>query len=216
MLQSSFENADLSGVIMHYTTAAAVSFIFSNVNHAECFESYLHFANFSSAVMNNALLLNCNLNHTNWNKAIIVSSIFADLSYYVEDIISGGSDKEFLIQTDQNFGFDRVDKIIQDLPAYPNHASSNQNSSPAENAPSYWQKECSINDATFTDALADSVVFLNIVADRSTFNRAFFKNSFWANCRSYLSDCIGTDFRYSAFVPILLYGAVQFYKRKPD
>lgn len=200
MPQSSFENADLSGVVMHYTAAAAASFIFCNINHAECFESDFHFANFSSTVANNALLLNCNLNHTNWNKAIIVGSIFADLSYYVEDILSGGSDKEFLIQTDQNLDFGYTDKLIRDLPTYSNHASSNQNSSLSENVLSYWQNECSINDATFTDALADSVVFLNIVADRSTFNRAFFKNSFWANCRSYLSDCVGTDFRYSAFL----------------
>lgn len=200
MPQSSFENADLSGVIMHYTTAVATSFIYCNINYAECFESDFYFANFSSAVANNALLLNCNLNHTNWNKAIIVNSLFADLSHYVEDIISGGSDKEFLLQVDQNFDFGSVGKLIRDFPTYPSHASSNQRSSPSENAPSCWQYECSINDATFTDALADSVILLNIVADRSTFNRASFKNSFWANCRSYLSDCIGTDFRYSAFL----------------
>ena len=200
MPQSSFENADLSDVMMYYTNAVAVSFIYCNINHAECFESDFHFANFSSAVANNIIFANCNLNHTNWNKAIIVSGIFADLSLYAKAIISNDSKREFPLQTEQNFDFSNTDKLIRDIPVYPHHASHNHNGSPAENASSYWQSECSINDATFTEALADNVVFLNVVADRCTFNRAFFKNSFWANCRSYLSDCIDTDFRYSAFV----------------
>lgn len=196
---ASFENAHLSGVTMHYTKASATSFIYCNVNQAECFESDFHLANFSSAVLNNALFLNCNLNHTIWNKSIIVGTVFADFSFYIEENICGKRDKPLTLQIDQNIKFSNKDnRLICDIPNY------NYNEPPidkcSEVVERFWQCECSIKDAAFIDTLADSAVFFNIVADRTTFNRASFKNAFWANCRAYLSDFIETDFRYSSLL----------------
>lgn len=200
MPQSSFENADLSSVTMHYTSASAASFIYSNINRAECFETDFRFVNFSSAVANNALLFNCNLDHTNWNKAIIISAVFADCSHEVEDIISENSKIELHLQTDKCIRFCRQDNIILDLPAYEKCAACSQPDSLHQDHEGIWQRKCCINDATFIDALADNVIFFNIETDRSTFNQASCKNSFWANCRAYLSDFISTDFRYSMFM----------------
>lgn len=201
MPHSSFENADLSGVTMHYTKASAVSFIYCNINQAECFESNFQMANFSSAVLNNALFLNCNLNHTNWSKSIIVGTVFADFSFYIEENIYEKRDKMLRLQTNRDISYDENDKKTDgNLSDYKNSKSLSQEEDSSKEFQKFWQCECSINDATFIDSLADRVVFLNIIADRSTFNRASFKNSFWANCRTYLSDFVGTDFRYSSIL----------------
>lgn len=200
MSRSSFENADLSGVTMYYTLANAASFIYCNINQAECFESDFRLANFSSAVLNNALFLNCDLNHTNWSKSIIVGTVFADFSFYIEENIGKEQDKELNLQINQNIKFYGNDRaIIGDRPVYED-LSPFQNQGCPKEFRKFWRHNCSVNDATFTDSLADRAVFLNIIADRSTFNRVSFKNAFWANCRTYLSDFIGTDFRYSSIL----------------
>lgn len=199
MPRSSFENADLSGVTMHYTKAKASSFIYCNMNQAEYFESDFQLANFSSAVLNNTIFINCNLNRTNWNKTIIVGSVFADFSFFVEENICAGMDKPLCLQINQNIKFCKDNgEIIGDLPNYDMLLLKEQNC--PEEFRKFWQTECSINDATFSDSLADRAVFLNIMADRSIFNRASLKNTFWANCRTYLSDFVETDFRYSSIL----------------
>lgn len=201
---SSFENADLSEANLYYTIATATSFMYCNLNHADCFESNFQFANFSSAVMGHGAIINCNLNHTNWNKAILVNTIIADFSYYVSSIIDKLDNEKELesnFQILKNVDFPDGTDTIRDRPNY-----RMDNMEEKENADDktslinkYWQNNCTANDATFSEALGDNAIFLNLVADRSTFNGAFFKNSFWANCRTYLADFINTDFRFSGF-----------------
>lgn len=213
MPQSSFENADLSGTTMHYSNGASAAFIMSNLNHAECFESDYHLANFSSALLNNALFLNCNLNHTNWNKAILVGTAFVDLSEYVEAICKGsnaGSPEVQILQLEKNVSFEsaRNNAVIRDTTHYESVAKKLVL---PEESRDFWQYECSINYATFTNVLADRTVFLGIIADRSSFNGTSAKNSFWVNCRAHLSDFIETDLRYSALI-LSCFGQSNFSK----
>lgn len=204
MNRSSFENADLSEAKMYYTKAAATSFIYCNLNHTDCFESDFQFANFSSAVMSDGSIVNCNLNHTNWNKAILVNTIIADFSNYVTAIIDDPDHKKELeanIQILRNFSFPDGVETVRDRPDYKIDTMAEKETTDDKSSltKKYWQCNCTANDATFSEALGDNAIFLNLVADRSTFNGAFFKNSFWANCRTYLADFINTDFRFSGF-----------------
>lgn len=197
MRSASFESADLSGSVMHYANAQYASFIQSNGNKIDCFESNFYSVNFSSAIMNNALFLNCNLNRTNWNRAIIIGSIFADFSKYVELTIHSQTAHELNLQINQYFSFDEVDitnqRVVADRPTY-------KYTSAISDKITSWQEDCSINEASFIDTLADNVVFIDISADRSSFRKASFKNALFANCKMYLSDFIETDFRYANFI----------------
>lgn len=204
MNRSSFENADLSEANLYYTSAVATSFIYCNLNHADCFETNFQFANFSSAVMSDGSIVNCNLNHTNWNKAILVNTIIADFSVYVSSIIDrldNAKELESNFQILKNFSFPDGVNTVRDKPDYKmgNMAEKEITDDKTSLIRRYWQSNCTANDATFSEALGDNAIFLNLVADRSTFNGAFFKNSFWANCRTYLADFINTDFRFSGF-----------------
>ena len=195
MANASFENADMSGVRMYYTHSRATSFISTNLNHADCFESEFYLASFANAVMNNATFLNCNLNHTNWNSAIIVGTTFMDTSQFLENTIFDGQTKRQVFITEQCISNKKDARVIQDFPHYQEWES--WGTAYTKLSKEYWQMDCGIKDASFEDTLADSTVFLNMVADRSRFNRASFRNSIWANCRAFLSDFIETDLRYS-------------------
>lgn len=194
MQNSSLEDADLSCAVLHYTNARYASFIQSNGNKINCFESNFYSANFSSAIMNRALFLNCNLNRTNWDRAILISSTFVDFSKYVGSFIEQPLE-EIILQIDQSFTFDNDPKnqrVITDCPIY--------KYTPAEDKEvTSWQTDCSISDANFTNVLADNTVFLDISADRTSFNHTSFKNALFANCRMYLSDFINVDLQYANF-----------------
>lgn len=194
MQNSSFENSDLSGAVLHYTNAQYASFIQCNGNKIDCFESNFYSVNFSNAIMNNALFLNCNLNRTNWNRAIIIGSVFADFSEYVEDAINKQTAEMVKVKVNQCVAFDDIDpkhqRVIADRPTY-------KYTSAVGDEVTFWQHNCSISDAFFTNVLADNTVFLDISADRSSFNYASFKNTLLANCKMYLSDFIEVDFRYA-------------------
>lgn len=203
MKNSTFEDADLSGTVMHYTNALYASFIKGNLNNLDCFESNFYSANFSNVIMNNALFLDCNLNSTNWNKAIIINSIFADFSNYVDYIIKDQPIEKISLQFDDCFDFNKLDekyqRVIVDTPTYQSYKYTSIVSDDSDD-PTYWQTDCSINNATFTDVLADNTVFLDIKADRSSFNNSSLKNALLANCKMYLSDFIGVDFRYAYLI----------------
>lgn len=195
MQNSSFEDADLSGASLHYTNAQYASFIKSNGNKIDCFESNFYYANFSNVIMNNALFLNCNLNRTNWDRSIIISSIFVDFSPYVASIIEQQTMEEISLQIDQCFKFEEDPKnqrVVTDCPMY-------QYTPAIGDEVTFWQANCSISDATFTNVLADNTVFLDILADRSSFDYSSFKNALFANCKMYLSDFVEVDLRYANF-----------------
>lgn len=209
MQNASFEDADLSGTVMHYTKAQYTSFIRSNLNNLDCFESDYYSANFSNVIMNNALFLDCNLNSTNWNKAIMINSIFVDFSNYVDIIMKDQSIESIELQINKCFDFDKFDnknqRVIIDMPNYKPYKYT----SIVSDSVTHWQTDCSINNAAFTNVLADNTVFLDIIADRSSFNHSSLKNALLVNCKMYLSDFIGVDFRY-AYLSLCCMGQSNF------
>lgn len=206
MERASFENSDMSNTEMYYTKAQYSSFIQCNINQMHSFESDFASCNFSNAIANDVQMINCNLMSTNWNKAILIGSIIADFSQYVNPTINESIAGYINFRIEDCFDFpqasfhpenksdpedyDVVQDVVNDVPNYQlirETAQDNKN----------WQKVCSLSDTTFTSALADDIVLLNIMADRSTFNYSSLKNALFANCRFYLSDFIEADLRYS-------------------
>lgn len=196
MENASFENADMSGVRMHYTTGRAASFISANLNHADCFESNYYLANFSRSVINDTHFINCNLNHTNWNYALLVGTVFLDASSFLENAVfeEDTQDQSFIIQQCIKIESER-NRLIQDCPDYKDDTRKGAEYTKLDMK--YWQTDCSIKDSSFEHVLADSTVFININADRSEFSQASLRNSIWANCRAYLAHFINADLRYS-------------------
>lgn len=192
MPKASFENSDLSASIMYYTYAKYVSFIYSNLNDIRCFESNFYASNFSDSVVNNARFINCNLNNTNWNKSILIGASFIDASECRDAIISKNSISKILLQLRNCFNFNSDEKLIQD--------TIQPIKDTEKNVVKFWQSNCSINDSTFKNVLADNIDFINIISSRSAFNNASLKNSFFANCRMHLTDFIYTDLRYAYLV----------------
>ena len=200
--EASFENSDLSDCQLHYTRADNASFIYSNLNRSRCFESNFYSANFSNAVMNDAVFLNCKLSHTNWNKAIMIGTEVVNLSSDMEQLFDKRINWIHLQVQDcvkfQDKSAERgIQYVILDNPVYKQSVSDNSQSGETM---TFWQKTCSINDSSFNEVLADNLVFINILVDRCSFNRASLKSALVANCRMYLSDFIGADFRYSNLV----------------
>lgn len=182
--QASFENSDLSGIVMYYNTAASAAFISCNLNGADCFESNYNLANFSGALANNAKFSCCNLEHTNWNKSILVSTAFVDISNYVNRFFQEAEEKDNICNRFELIFGDPIDR------------NSCLTASSTKNVP-FWQSSCNLNNASFRETLADRTKFISIIADRATFNQASMKNSDWFNCQTDLADFIETDFRYS-------------------
>ena len=192
MNNASFENSDLSGAVLYYTRARYSAFILCNLNQTNSFESDYYASNFSNALLNNSQFVNCNLSHTNWREAILINSVFADLSSDRQQILDNRKDEPYL-KLAKYIGFDResFSKVLDEQNYSATTVSMNQEES--------WQSDCGINDSNMVNVLADSTIFVNITADRSSFNGSSFKNAFFANCRMYLSDFIATDFRYASF-----------------
>lgn len=193
---ASFDDSDISESKMFYTKASNILFIRANMNNCRCFETNFESSNFSNSILNKARFINCNLNNTNWNKAILNGAVFIDASLLVDGCInSTHEDISLYLSKYQSFnnqikpGFPSV---IKDKFAF----NDKQNSFEVSN----WQKNCCMNDSNLMYALADNSKFMNISADRCTFNFAAFKNSLFANCSMHLSDFNNTDFRYSDIV----------------
>ena len=183
--EASFEDSDLSAAHMYYTKAPYAALVRTNINRCDCFEANFFSANFSNAIANKAIFLNCDLNHTNWNKSILIGCTFADLSKLLEEV-----------RADAEKEPKALDLFIGRLSAPPDQPAKKTDSPDKD----YWQKDCSINDASFNDALADRSVFLNISVERSSFLGASLKTAILANCRMVLADFINADLRYSKII----------------
>ena len=194
MSSASFEDSDLSEANMFYTKANNTSFINSNLNGSNCFESYFKSANFSNAVANKAFFLNCNLNNTNWERAIINGITFIDASSAIENCLKPTTIERvrpYLIEYMSQMSLNENPRMIEDKIEYKKiNVEQKQYSS-------FWQKECYMNESNFEKALADNAVFMNILAERSSFNFTSLKNAIFVNCSMHLTDFIESDFRYS-------------------
>lgn len=207
MERASFENSDMSNTEMYYSIARNASFTQCNINSLKCFESDFYSCNLSSAIANDIMFINCNLRNTNWDKAILIGATIADFSQFVEPAINESLENHFNLRIDECFTFAKgaynegdgeldpedfnvKQDIINDISNYHLIIETIRTNK-------YQQSSYALSDATFTSVLADNSAFLNIMADRSTFNYSSLKNALLANCRFYLSDFIETDFRYS-------------------
>lgn len=207
MERASFENSDMSNTEMYYTMARYASFTKCNINKLESFETDFYSCNFSRSIANNIMMINCNLMNTNWDKAILIGATIADFSRFVEPAINESLENHINFRIDDCFTFvdssyckgnEEVDaedfNVKQDVV---NDISNYQIKFETIHTNKYRQSSYALSDTTFTYVLADNSAFLNIVADRSTFNHSSLKKALLANCRFYLSDFIETDFRYS-------------------
>ena len=183
--KASFGNSDLSGVSMYYNTAEAASFMESNLNGADCFESNYYQANFSDSVINNAYFMSCNLAYTNWNRAVMINTVFADLSRFLIDQYKDARGDDH----------SQIFELVTNAPKTEEAARRDDGADVLDGR--FWQKSCCLSSASMCNALADRAIFLNIDADRSSFNASSMKASFWFNCKANLADFIETDLRYS-------------------
>lgn len=194
---ASFEDSNVSESKIFYTNAINVSFIRVNMNNSNYFETNFESSNFSNSVLNRTNFINCNLNNTNWEKSILNGAIFIDASNLVEGCINNKYKdiSLFLLKYNSlnNEVVPGVSSVIKDKFVYIDKIENTSDGL-------YWQKNCSMNDSNLIYALADNSKFMNIFADRCTFNFAAFKNSLFANCSMHLSDFNNTDFRYSDIV----------------
>lgn len=193
---ASFEDSDVSGSVMYYINALNVSFIRANMNNNDCFESSFESSNFSCSVLNKSNFINCNLNNTNWEKSILNGALFIDASPLMEDCINSRHNELspyiFEYQSLDNQVSSGIYSVIKDNFTYDKILS-------CSDVP-HWQKNCRMNDSNLMYVLADNSKFINIFADRCTFNFASLRNSLFANCSMHLSDFNDTDFRYSDIV----------------
>lgn len=193
---ASFEDSDISGSVMYYINALNVSFIRANMNNSNCFESNFESSNFSCSVLNKSNFINCNLNNTNWEKSILNGVLFIDASPLMEDCINSRHNELslyiFEYQSLDNQVTPGIYSVIKDKFTY--DKTLNYSDVP------HWQKNCRMNDSNLMYVLADNSKFINMFADRCTFNFASLRNSLFANCSMHLSDFNDTDFRYSDIV----------------
>ncbi len=211
MGSATFEDSDLSGSALFYTDASLSSFMYSNLNQIEAFESDFEGANFSNALANKAKFVNCNLSNTNWTKGILIESYFIDFSKYLIPVINPLPQPNITLQVNEYVDFDSENspkrRIILDAPKY--YVAPDSDVVQKEKTSNDWQENCGLDNTRFIDALADKSVFINISSNRSTFNNTSFKNALFTNCRMISSDFIGADFRY-AIISFCCWGQSNF------
>ena len=196
----SFENSDISNSVIYYTPACSASFMKTNLIGTKCFESDFSLASFDCCAANNASFINCNLQTTNWNKAILINATFFDATHIMEDIARNKAGKQFLYLEKYFKPKDKqavkISPLLADYaPVYTDKLAYSDSGS--EMLKKHWQSDCSLNDSKMETALMDNAKFLNIRADKSSFKNSSMKNVILANCSMHLTDFINADMRYS-------------------
>ncbi|MGN1372874.1 MAG: pentapeptide repeat-containing protein [Candidatus Coproplasma sp.] len=202
---ASFADSDLSGTDMYYTKARKARFYRTNLNNVDAYRTEFEESNFSSASMIDTVLVDCNLNGCNFDRAILlraklINSLTDDKNNLPRPYLS-----RFIYKlSGVHSGLDETIEFVSDSEVIEVDKNKVQMRHIEE-----LNDEHSCVGSDFTEALADHIVIMNVNMVRSIFDKISAKDAFIYNALmrwcvfkdSDLSNsiCYGTSFHQSSF-----------------
>ncbi len=180
---ASFQNTDLNNSTYYYTDARNAFFGDCNMTQTRAGYSDFHNATFNNSNLINAQFINCRLSETNFANALLIDSVIINTTgkLFFND--------KTLTEVQNDKGTDTIVIRETDIAAKETEFCGRAAIAAAD-----------MQDADFTNCIANNVAIVGINMDRSIFFEANLKRGFIYNCLSRWTDYTSANLSYALLI----------------